>query len=150
MIIVLKPAAKDLFQSISLNPLLIRNVMEAEHPRRSCKKIDVICEDAKTCRNQDGSYVERVLDITVWTSNREDLVLLKMTCCPYPDELPDANQDKPYHNSREMRLGKNDQQKRSNKYRNPSDLFHIQNNLSPPEPLPLSEIALVRRFNDSK
>jgi hypothetical protein len=131
LIIILKSAAKDLFQSLPLNLLFVRNVMEAEYECRSCEKIDVICKDAKTCGNQDGSYVERILHIGIWAGNGQDLILLEMTCCPDTNEFPHANQDQPYHNSREMRLGKNDQQKRSNKYWNPPDLFHIQDIFCP-------------------
>jgi hypothetical protein len=53
-----------------------------------------------------------------------------MTCCPDTNELPRANQDQPYYDSREMRLCKNDQQKRPNKYWNPSDLFHIHDTIA--------------------
>ena len=61
--------------------------METERKGRSCENIDIVCENAETCRDQDAPNVERILNLGVGAREGQILIFLEVTCRPDPDGL---------------------------------------------------------------
>jgi hypothetical protein len=92
LIVILILASETILQPVSLHLFLIRNVMEAKHEEGRCQKINIIRHDAETCRDENRTDVEGILDISVRARHGQNFVLLKMACRPDPNALPQEDQ----------------------------------------------------------